>query len=65
MIKSAIFVEGLTERIFVKKLIYKKYINERNVIVKEMVLKGKDKFFEPLDYQENQGVEIFFLIVEV
>ena len=63
MIKTAIFVEGLTEREFIKKLIYKRYGN-RPVLVREMVMKGKNRYFESLE-GKYLGIELLVFLVEV
>jgi len=64
MIKTAIFVEGLTERKFIKKMINRRY-NERLVLVKEMVLKGKGSYFNSADDKKYPGYEFLLYLVEV
>lgn len=65
MNKIAIFVEGLTERKFAKRLIYQRYAHINPVIVREMVLKGKGSYFEPINVNHIVGIDYLFLIVEV
>lgn len=65
MTKIAIFVEGQTERKFVKQLIYQRYGSVPTVIVREMVLKGKGSYFQPIDVNQGQGIGCLFLVVEV
>lgn len=64
MIKIAIFVEGITERKFIKKLVYQRYASVTNVLVKEMVLRGKDNYFQPITINQEQGIDCLFLVIE-
>lgn len=64
MTKIAIFVEGITERKFIKKLIYRRYASVSSVLVKEMVLRGKGSYFQPIDVNQAQGIDCLFLIIE-
>ena len=64
MTRIAVFVEGITERKFIKKLIYRRYSAVAKVLVKELVLRGKDPFLQKIDANQAQGIDCLFLIIE-
>ncbi len=61
MNKIAIFVEGKTERLFLNKLLYNRYAN---VLVREVVLKGKNPYFQTINVSDKPGIECLFVVVE-
>ncbi len=65
MTRVAIFVEGQTERTFVRRLLYQRYASETAIVVQEMVLKGKKRYFQPSVVSQIQGINYSFLIIEV
>lgn len=64
MTKVAIFVEGKTDRKFIEKVIYQRYAGVAAVLVKKMVLRGKNRYFQPISVSEGQAIDCLFLIIE-
>ena len=64
MTRIAIFVEGQTERKFVKKLIGQRY-GHLILKVAEVIRRGKDRFILVQDLQESLGLDCFVLLIEV
>ena len=62
MTKVAVFVEGLTERKFIRKLIYRRYSAVANVLVQDLVLRGKAAFLQEID--DKPGIDCLFVIIE-
>jgi len=62
--KIAIFVEGRTEREFVKKLVGQRY-GYMGIKVEEISLRGKDSFIHISPIRNLLGLSCFFFIVEV
>lgn len=64
MIRISIFVEGETERKFVKKLIGQRYGYLR-IRVTEMIRTGKNTYIANGELRESPGLECSFLLVDV
>jgi len=62
--KIAIFVEGQTERKFIRKLVGQRY-GHMGIKVKEISLRGRNSFIHASPSRESPGLSCFFLIVEV
>jgi hypothetical protein len=64
MIRIAIFVEGQTERKFVKKLISKRY-GHLVFKIDEIVRRGRDTYIPKKGPRQSIGLNCYFLLVEV
>ena len=61
--KVAIFVEGSTETRFIKKLLGNRYGDR--FVLNEVVLRGRDGYFQIQKREDIQGPDCYFLLVEV
>ena len=65
MREIAIFVEGQTEQIFVKKLLEEYVGYSLGLEIKRITIRGKERFIKITTQNSEANIEYFFLIIYV